>query len=53
MLNQPLPPVVNVTEPLQFREGIQLKGVRFRYQAELPDVLQDLEFDIRRGEMTG
>jgi ABC-type multidrug transport system fused ATPase/permease subunit len=53
MLNQPLPPQVQVAEPLPLREGIRLEGVRFRYGPEQPEVLRGLDLEIRRGERIG
>ena len=53
MLNQPLPSVVNVSEPLSLREGIRLKSVYFRYEPEQPEVLKGLDLVIHRGERIG
>jgi len=53
MLNQPLPPLVQVAELLPLREGIRLAGVHFRYGPEQPEVLRGLEIEIRRGERIG
>ena len=53
MLSQPLPPVVNIAEPLPLREDIRLQGVHFRYGLEQPDVLRGLDLEIRRGERIG
>jgi len=53
MLNQPLPPLVQVAEPLPLREGIRLAAVHFRYGPEQPEVLRGLELEIRRGERIG
>ena len=53
MLNQPLPPQVSVAEPLPLREGILLEGVHFRYGPEQPEVLYELDLEIRRGERIG
>jgi len=53
MLNQPLPPLVQVAEPLPLREGIRLEGVHFRYGPEQAEVLRGLEIEIRRGERIG
>ena len=53
MLNQPLPPLVQVAAPLPLREGIRLAEVNFRYGPEQPEVLQGLELEIRRGERIG
>ena len=53
MLNQPLPPLVAVAEPLPLREGIRLAGVHFRYRSEQPEVLRGLNLEIRRGERIG
>lgn len=53
MLNQPLPPLVQVAEPLPLRERIRLAAVHFRYGPEQPEVLRGLELEIRRGERIG
>jgi len=53
MLNQPLPPLVHVAEPLPLREGIRLAGVHFRYGTEQQEVLRGLELEILRGERIG
>lgn len=53
MLNQPLPPLVSVAEPLPFRHAICLEGLHFRYGLEQPEVVRGLELEIRRGERIG
>lgn len=53
MLNQPLPQLVSVADPLPLREGIRLEGVHFSYGPEQPEVLRGLELEIRRGERIG
>ena len=53
MLNQPLPPQVQVAEPLPLRDGIRLAAVHFRYGPEQPEVLRGLDLEIRRGERIG
>jgi ABC-type multidrug transport system fused ATPase/permease subunit len=53
MLNQSLPPQVNVAEPLPLRDGIILERVHFRYGPEQPEVLRGLDLEIRRGECIG
>lgn len=53
MLNQPLPQKVIVPEPLVLSEGIRLHGVNFSYGQDLPEVLQGLDLEIRRGERIG
>lgn len=53
MLNQPLPPLVNVAEPLMLGESIRLEGVHFCYGPDQPKVLQGLDLEIRRGEHIG
>ena len=53
MLNQPMPTLVRVAEPLRLREGIRLEGVCFRYGPQQPDVLQGLDLEISRGERIG
>lgn len=53
MLNQPLPPQVSVSKPLQFREVIRLEQVSYKYGVDQPYVLQNLELEICRGERVG
>jgi ATP-binding cassette subfamily B protein len=53
LLNQPVPLVVEVAEPLLLRESIRLDGVHFRYLPEQSDVLIGLDLEIRRGERIG
>jgi ATP-binding cassette, subfamily B, bacterial PglK len=53
MLNQSMPPLVHVAEPLPLRECIHLEGVHFRYTPEHPEVLRGLDLEIRRGERIG
>ena len=53
MLNQPLPPLVQVAEPLPLREGIHLEAVHFRYGPEHPEMLRGVEVEIGRGERIG
>ena len=53
MLNQPLPPVLSIAEPLPQLDDICLEGVHFRYGLEQPEVLRGLELKIRRGERIG
>ena len=53
ILNQPLPPLVGIVEPMILREGICLKNLHFRYGSELPDVIHGMELEIRKGERIG
>ncbi|CRY91249.1 ABC transporter family protein [Synechococcus sp. WH 8103] len=53
MLDQPITQLVNMPEPLPLREAIHLEGVHFRYGSEQPEVLRELEMEIRRGERIG
>ncbi len=53
LLNQQMPPQVQVAEPLSLREDIRLEGVHFRYGPEQPEVLRGLDLEIRRGERIG
>jgi len=55
LLAQPLPTqaLLPPPQPLALRECIRLQAVRFRYGPELPEVLQGLDFEIRRGERIG
>ena len=52
-LDQPLPTVVNVDNPLRLRNYVRLEDVHFRYGPEQPEVLRGLDFTIRRGERIG
>ena len=53
MLNQPLPPLLHVAEPLTLREGICLEGIHFRYGPDQPEVLRGVNLEIRSGERIG
>lgn len=53
MLNQPLPPIARVAEPIALRSSIQLKRVHFSYGLGNPEVLQGLDMEIRCGERIG
>ena len=53
MLNQQLPPILSVAEPLLLREGIRLEGVRFRYEGCQSEVLRGLNLEIFPGERIG
>jgi ATP-binding cassette subfamily B protein len=53
LLDQPLPLLKAVAEPLALHQSLRLQSVRFRYAPELPEVLQGLDLEIRRGERIG
>jgi ABC-type multidrug transport system fused ATPase/permease subunit len=53
LLEQPLPQQQAVAEPLPLQQSLHLQGLRFRYAPELPEVLQGLDLEIRRGERIG
>ena len=53
MVNLPMPQQVSLVKPLLLREAVRLEGVYFRYGPEQPEVLQGLDFEIRRGERIG
>lgn len=53
MLEQPMPTQVQAMAPLPLWQGIRLEAVCFRYGQELPEVLQGLDLEIRRGERIG
>jgi len=53
LLEQPLPQQQGVAAPLALQQSLRLQGVRFRYAPELPEVLQGLDLEIRRGERIG
>ena len=53
MLNQPLPSVVHMVEPLALRGSISLSDVHFSYGPNQPEVLRGLNLDVCRGERIG
>ena len=53
MLNQSIPPQVEVSEPFLLRQEIRLENVRFSYGSGQPNVLNSLNLEIRRGECIG
>ena len=55
LLQQPLPPEAFLAppSPLSFREVVRFEDVRFRYAAEQPWVLDDIDFEIPRGARVG
>ncbi len=53
LLEQPLPQQQPVSSPLTLQQSLRLQSVRFRYAPELPEVLQGLDLEIRRGERVG
>lgn len=53
LLEQPLPPQLSAVAPLPVQKSIRLEALRFRYASELPEVLQGLDLEIRRGERIG
>ena len=55
LLAQPLPAeaLLPPPQPLALRQSIRLEGVCFRYDSELPEVLQGLDLEIHRGERIG
>jgi ABC-type multidrug transport system fused ATPase/permease subunit len=53
LLEQPLPQQQAVAAPLGLQQSLRLQCVRFRYAPELPEVLQGLDLEIRRGERIG
>lgn len=53
LLQQPLPQRQIVAEPLALQQSLQLKGVCFRYSPEMPQILNFLDLEIRRGERIG
>ena len=50
MLNQPLQLQPNVVKSLPLRKSIRLDSIYFKYGENLPEVLQGLDLEIRRGE---
>jgi len=53
LLEQPLPQQQAVAAPLALQQCLRLQAVRFRYAPKLPEVLQGLDLEIRRGERIG
>jgi len=53
LLEQPLLQYQVVAKPLALQQSLRLQAVRFRYAPELPEVLQGLDLEIRRGERIG
>jgi len=53
LLEQPLPPSYRATEAMNWYQSIQLKGVRYRYAQNLPEVLKGLDMEIWRGQRVG
>ncbi|MCP9808499.1 ABC transporter ATP-binding protein [Cyanobium sp. HWJ4-Hawea] len=53
ILDQPLPQHLAAAAPMPLNTVIQLQAVRFRYGPELPEVLQGLDLQIRKGERIG
>jgi ABC-type multidrug transport system fused ATPase/permease subunit len=53
LLEQPLPQQQAVVKPLALQHSIRLQGASFSYAPELPEVLQGLDLEIRRGERIG
>ena len=55
LLEQPLPAGHQLLplEAMALKNSIRLEGVRYSYGPELPEVLQGLDLEIRRGERIG
>lgn len=55
LLAQPLPGGYSQgrAQPLALRQGLRFEAVHFAYGPELPDVLQGIDLEIRRGERIG
>jgi ABC-type multidrug transport system fused ATPase/permease subunit len=55
LLDQPLPDYAYqpTTEPLPFREKINLNNIAFRYSSETPWVLSNLDLSIAKGSRVG
>jgi ABC-type multidrug transport system fused ATPase/permease subunit len=55
LLAQPLPSeaLLPPPPPLALQKSIRLKSVHFRYGPDLPEVLQGVDLEIRRGERIG
>lgn len=52
-LNQPLPPQINVVDPVKLSESIRLEGLHFCYLPDQPYVLSGVDLEIRLGERIG
>jgi ATP-binding cassette subfamily B protein len=53
LLEQPLPQQQELAEPLTLHQSLRLQAVRFRYAPDLPEVLQGVDLEIRRGDRIG
>lgn len=55
LLDQPLPADADEPqrEPLPFRESIRLRQISFRYNQQMPDVLNNITLDISKGSRIG
>jgi len=55
LLDQPLPDYADLpaAEPLPFQQQIRLKNLSFRYSAETPWVLQNLDITLSKGSRVG
>lgn len=55
LLLQPLPSrhVLDARKPIDFRVGIRFEAVSYRYRSESPNVLNEVDLEIRCGECIG
>ena len=53
MLEQPLSEPVAVVEPLLLQHTVCLQSLHFRYSSDLPEVLQGVNLEFKRGERIG
>lgn len=55
LLSQPLPETAFFPSPrpITLHKGIRLQNISFRYRANLPDILVNINLDIRKGERIG
>ena len=55
LLDQPLPESNDIpqTEPLSFRESIELKDLSFRYSKDSPWIIKNMNLKILKGSVTG
>ena len=53
MLEQPLHQLPSAVSPFVMKKVVKISGVHFSYSSGLPEVLQGLDLEIKRGERIG